>query len=294
MRHYLNFSDLTHAETLSVLGRASEIKKEVKNGVRQPYLLQRQLFMLLEKSSTRTRASFAAAMTQVGGQATELSTADMHLLRGESATDTARVLSSYADVLMLRVVSHDVLLEFASVASCPIINGLSDLSHPCQVLADVLTYQELRGDISGRQITWIGDCNNVLYSWAEAAKLFDCRLRVCCPNAYQKELPGAVEFVNSPVEAASGADLLMTDVWMSMGDTDEEARYAAFAGYQINAAVMSAAATDALFMHCLPAHRGEEVSAEVMDGSQSAVWQQAENRLHAQKALLIFLLDEAK
>lgn len=296
MRHYLNFSDLTAAECASVLAHAAAVKREVKGGVRRPRLEARQLFMVLEKPSTRTRASFAAAMTQAGGRSAELSAADLHLRRGETTADTARALSSYADALMLRVSSHDTLSAFAAAASCPVINGLSDLSHPCQVLADVMTYQELRGELSGRVVAWFGDCNNVLYSWAEAAAMFGCRLRVCCPPAYRRDLPPAAEFVDEPLAAARGADLLMTDVWMSMGDTDERQRYAAFADYQVTTELLAAAAPDALFMHCLPAHRGEEVAAEVIDGEQSAVWTQAENRLHAQKALLIFLLgaDEAE
>ena len=292
MRHYLNFSDLSVGECQALLAHATAIKAAVRRGERKPLLAGRQLLMLFEKPSTRTRASFAAAMAQAGGVATELSSDALQIGRGETIADTARVLSSYADWLMLRVFSHDTLATYAAHASCPVINGLSDLSHPCQVLADVLTYQEQRGEIAGRTVAWFGDCNNVLYSWSEVAAMFGCELRVCCPLAYRRPLPAAGEFVNDINDAAAGADLIMTDVWVSMGDEDAAARRAAFADYQVNESLMQRAAADALFMHCLPAHRGEEVSSTVIDGAQSAVFAQAENRLHAQKALLIFLSEQ--
>lgn len=290
IKNYLNFSDLTAAECGRVLARAIRIKKEVLEGERRPYMLNKQLVMLFEKESTRTRLSFTAAMTQCGGQAREINAADTQMQRGESIADTARVLSSYADALMLRVRSHHTLEEFAKVAACPVINGLSDISHPCQILADVMTYQELRGELAGKKVAWIGDCNNVLYSWAEAAAMFGCHLFIACPQEYRDNALPAGEFADIDA-AVTNADLVMTDVWVSLNDADADARQRAFADYRVSEALMKKAKPDALFMHCLPAHRGEEVDAAVIDGKQSAVWQQAENRLHAQKALLLELLE---
>lgn len=292
-RHYLNFSDLTAAEYHAVLADAERLKADVKQGERRALLAHRLLLMIFEQPSTRTRASFVAAMTQAGGTAKEIALANSQQARGESPADSARVLSAYADAVMIRAHKHESLVDFAACASCPVINGLSDLSHPCQALADVMTYRELRGELAGRRVAWIGDCNNVAYSWAEAARLFECDLIVACPPTYQKPLPGAT-VVESAAAAADGADLVMTDVWASMGQPDVEARAAAFADYQVTPALMQTAAKDALFMHCLPAYRGKEVAAEVIDGDQSVVWQQAENRLHAQKALLIFLISAAE
>lgn len=295
--HYLNFSDLSAAQYDALLTNAVRIKKEVKDDIRRSYLRHRLLLMLFEKHSTRTRASFLAAMTQGDGVANEINMADLQIERGESISDTARVLSSFADWLMLRVARHETLTAFAEHAVCPVINGLSDVSHPCQVLADVMTYREHRGELTGRTIAWLGDCSNVLYSWAEAAAVFGCRLRIACPQPYRRPLPvtatDAVSFTDTPEDAVADADLVMTDVWVSMGDDNADQRRAAFADYQVSAERMALAATDALFMHCLPAHRGEEVAAAVIDGKHSVVWQQAENRLHAQKALLLYLLDEA-
>lgn len=290
MRHFINLSDFSASEAEHLVQRALAVKGEVAAGARRPRLAAHTLLMIFEKPSTRTRVSFLTAMAQAGGTAVELSPESLQIARGEPLADTARVLSAYGDALVIRAMRHDTIETFAAHAGCPVINGLSDLSHPCQVLADVLTFRELRGALAGKTVAWIGDCNNMLYSWAEAAALFDCRLQVACPPAYRTELPQAATFFDTPQAAAAGADLVMTDVWVSMGDEDAEARRQAFAAYRVTAEVMAAAAPQALFMHCLPAHRGEEVDAEVIDGAQSAVWQQAENRLHAQKALLLELL----
>lgn len=290
MKHFLNISDLSAAECERLIARAVQIKAEVAAGQRVPRLAGRTLLMLFEKPSTRTRTSFIAAMAQAGGTAVELPAAGLQLARGEPLADTARVLSAYGDALVIRAQQHATLTTTAAHATCPVVNGLSDASHPCQVLADVMTFQELRGSLAGQHVAWVGDCNNMLVSWAQAAALLQCTLRVACPPAYRCDLPG-VEFCETPQQAADGAALVMTDVWASMGDEDTAARQRAFAAYGVDARVMQAARKDAVFMHCLPAHRGEEVSAEVIDGAQSAVWQQAENRLHAQKALLLHLLD---
>lgn len=296
--HYLNFDDINANECETLLRAAANIKSVTASATASDAamryraargLANRLLVMVFEKSSTRTRVSFAGAMTQAGGAFAEIATDKIHFSRGETVADTARALSSYADALMLRVVSHRTLEDFAEYAFCPVINGLSDLSHPCQTLADVLTFRELRGDLRGRRVAWLGDCNNVLYSWAQAAAMFGCELAVACPPAYRRELPAAV-FYDDIDAAVDGADLVMTDAWVSMGDTDVEARRAAFAPYTVTAQRMALAAPEALFMHCLPAYRGQEVSAEVIDGAQSVVWQQAQNRLHAQKALILFLL----
>jgi ornithine carbamoyltransferase len=253
--------------------------------------------MVFEKSSTRTRMSFEAGMVQLGGHATFLSPRDTQLGRGEPVEDSARVLSRMADVIMVRTFEHEKIECFAAHSRVPVINALTDLYHPCQLLADMQTYHEHRGDISGRTVAWIGDGNNMCHSYINAARQYGFSLNIACPEGYDPDagiLAAAGEcsrIVRDPLAAADGADLVVTDVWASMGQEEEQARREqAFAGYQVNAAIMQAAAPDALFMHCLPAHRGEEVAAEVIDGKQSVVWDEAENRLHAQKALLEYLL----
>ena len=290
--HYLDFDALSADDTAALLAHAAARKAQVKRGIRPPTLAGRVLLMLFELSSTRTRMSFAAAMAQAGGQAQIFDAAQSQRVRGESIADTARAISSMCDAIMIRAHQHDNLLEFAKYSACPVINGLSARSHPCQVLADVLTFQELRGDLGGRKIAWVGDCNNVFFSWAQAAAMFDAELHVACPTSYQPpKFPAGVHVAVSPAAAVADAALVMTDVWVSMGDEQEQLRRrAAFADFQVNAALMAQAAKDAVFMHCLPAHRGEEVAAAVIDGPQSAVWQQSENRLHAQKALLEWLI----
>jgi ornithine carbamoyltransferase len=253
--------------------------------------------MVFEKSSTRTRVSFEAGMAQLGGYAIFLSPRDTHLGRGEPIEDTARVLSRMADAIMIRTFAHETIERFAAHSRVPVINALTDMYHPCQLLADIQTYVEQRGDIRGRKVAWIGDGNNMCHSYINAARQFDFELYIAAPAGYTPN-PGVaaaagslVRLCDSPLEAAAGADLVVTDVWASMGQEDEQKkRVRAFADYQVDARLMDAAAADALFMHCLPAHRGEEVAAEVIDGPRSVVWDEAENRLHAQKALLEMLL----
>ena len=292
IRHYLDFDDLSAAAVGRLLERAAAMKAEIRGGKRTPRFAGRVLMMIFEHPSTRTRASFSAAMAQCGGQAMVFDTAGMQMARGESVADTARAISAMADAILIRAKRHETLTAFAAHSACPIINGLSDRSHPCQTLADILTYQELRGSLQGRKIAWIGDFNNVLFSWAQGAEMFGAEIVVACPPSYcPPQMPAAVSRAESPTHAARDADLVMTDVWAGMGE-DESARRRDFADFAVSAEVMRQAKPDALFMHCLPAHRGEEVAAEVIDGAQSAVWTQAENRMHAQKALLELLMTD--
>jgi len=255
--------------------------------------------MVFEKSSTRTRVSFEAGMAQFGGHAIFLSPRDTQLGRGEPIEDSARVLSSMADCIMVRTFEHEKIERFADFSSVPVINGLTDEVHPCQLLADMQTFLEHRGDIKGKTVTWIGDGNNMCHSYMHAAKLLDFKLNIACPEGYDpmdkfiNETSTHVDLMRDPAQACKNSDLIVTDVWASMGQEDEQSRReAAFTPYQVSTALMSTANSDAIFMHCLPAHREEEVSTEVIDGKQSVVWDEAENRLHAQKALLEFLLVE--
>ena len=296
-RHLLTLLDLSQSEARTLLARAIELKAMLRAGVDYRPLRHRTLAMIFEKASTRTRVSFEAGMVQFGGHAMFLSPRDTQLGRGEPIEDNARVLSRMVDAVMIRTFEHKTLERFAAHSRVPVINGLSDLAHPCQLLADMQTYLEHRGDIRGRRVAWIGDGNNVCNSYINAARVFDFQLCIACPAGFEPNgalLAAAADrcrVVRDPLEAAAGADLVATDVWASMGQEEEQrVRQAAFAGYQVNEAVMGVAAADALFMHCLPAHRGEEVSAGVIDGPQSVVWDEAENRLHAQKALLELLL----
>jgi ornithine carbamoyltransferase len=294
LRHFVNLSDLSPAELRGLLQRAIELKH--RKTAHEP-LKNRVLGMLFEKSSTRTRISFEAGMIQLGGAAIFLSPRDTQLGRGEPVEDSARVISRMVDCIMLRTHSHRTVEVFAEYSRVPVINGLTDRSHPCQLLADMQTWFEQRGDIAGRTVAWIGDGNNMCHSYIEAALMLDFRLKVACPAGYEPTPEylalggGHVEVMRDPVEAARGADLIVTDVWASMGQEEEQTkRVTAFRDYQVDGKLMGLANQDALFMHCLPAHRGEEVSAEVLEGPQSLVWDEAENRLHAQKALLEFLL----
>ncbi|APZ42265.1 ornithine carbamoyltransferase [Acidihalobacter ferrooxydans] len=298
VRHFLSLHDLNGDELRRIISRASELKAIQHRGDRHTPLPGKTLGMIFEKSSTRTRVSFEVGMAQLGGHALFLSPRDTQLGRGEPIEDTARVLSRMVDAVMIRTFAHTTLERFAAHSRVPVINGLSDDIHPCQLLADLQTYQEHRGDIRGRTVAWIGDGNNMCHSWINAAAQLDFKLRVACPEGYDPDArfveaaAGHVEIVRDRLAAATDADLITTDVWASMGQEDEQAkRAAAFADYQVDATLMAKASKDAVFMHCLPAHRGEEVSAEVIDGPQSVVWDEAENRLHAQKALLEFLLD---
>ena len=289
--HYLDFSDLTAAQTRGVLARAAESKAQNRAGKRPPTLAGRMLMLVFERHSTRTRVSFSAAMARAGGQSFVLDAAASQMSRGESAADTARAVSAMCDAVAIRG-GGAMLREFAAHSACPVINGLTEKSHPCQALADVFTFIELRGELEGKKIAWVGDFNNVLFSWSQAAAMFGAELHAACPPEYRpKTAPEGIIFADSAAQAAKDAAAVMTDVWASMGsEAEAEKRRRAFAGYSVDAALMQKAAKDAVFMHCLPAHRGEEVAAEVIDGKQSAVWQQAENRMHVQKALLEFLI----
>jgi ornithine carbamoyltransferase len=289
--------DFSPDELRALLQRAIALKAMQRRGEIHEPLKNRVLGMVFEKSSTRTRVSFEAAMAQFGGHAIFLSPRDTQLGRGEPIEDTARVLSRMVDVIMIRTYEHEKIERFAQYSQVPVINALTDLHHPCQLLADIQTWVELRGDVRGKTVAWIGDGNNMCNSYIDAARQFDFTLRIACPPGYDPNpdllrlARGRCELLRDPLAAANGADVVVTDVWASMGQEQEQtARARAFADYQVTAEVMRRANANAIFMHCLPAHRGEEVSAEVIDGPQSVVWQEAENRLHAQKALLEFLL----
>ena len=294
LRHFLTLRDLTADELRALIEQAIILKKA-------PYsksLENKTLAMIFEKSSTRTRVSFETAMIQLGGHAIFLSSKDSQLGRGETIEDSARVLSQMVDVIMIRTSAHRHLELLAEYATVPVINGLTDLCHPCQLLADMLTYFEKRGDIKGRSVAWVGDGNNVCYSYINAASLLDFQLTIASPKGYRindahlpKIEPSAMRLVDDPYVAVKGADLVVTDVWASMGkETERQKRLQDFEGYRVSKELMAHAKPDALFMHCLPAHRGEEVDAEVIDGPQSVVWEEAGNRLHAQKALLELLM----
>ena len=296
-RHFLTLLDFSPAELNAMIERAIEMKKEHKAGADQRRFPGQVLGMIFAKSSTRTRVSFEAGMTHLGGHAMFLSPNDTQLGRGEPIEDSARVISSMVDIVMIRTFGHDIVETFAAHSSVPVINALTDDYHPCQLLADVQTYVEHRGSIAGKVVTWVGDGNNMAQSYINAARQFDFELRIACPEGYEPSQAlldansNRVSIVRDPVAAAEGADLVVTDVWASMGQEEEQkAREAAFAGYQVNGELMSRAASDALYMHCLPAHRGEEISAELMDAADTVIWDEAENRLHAQKALMETLL----
>jgi ornithine carbamoyltransferase len=296
-RHFLTLLDLGADELRQLVQRAIELKAWHRADRMHEPLRHRILAMVFDKSSTRTRMSFEAGMAQLGGHAIFLSPRDTQLGRGENIEDSARVLSRMSDVIMIRTFEHSKLERFAEYSSVPVINALTDSYHPCQLLADMQTYFEHRGDIRGRTVAWIGDGNNMCHSYINAAHRFDFQLNIACPEGYHPDadiLAAAgdrIRMLDSAEDAARNADLVTTDVWASMGQEEEQdKRVRAFADYQVNAGIMRAAARDALFMHCLPAHRGEEVSADVIDGPQSVVWDEAENRLHAQKALLELLL----
>jgi ornithine carbamoyltransferase len=295
-RHFLSLLDLTPDELRAIITRASELKTINQSGTLHETLRNRILAMVFEKSSTRTRMSFEAGMAQLGGHAIYLSPRDTQIGRGEPIEDTARVLSRMADAIMIRTFEHSKIERFAAYSEVPVINALTDMYHPCQLLADIQTWIELRGDIAGKTVAWIGDGNNMCHSYINAARQFGFNLHIAAPAGYtpdehlMTEAGQRVTLFDNPVEAAGDTDLVVTDVWASMGQEEEQARRVkAFADFQVNATVMSATKPDALFMHCLPAHRGEEVSEDVIDGAQSVVWDEAENRLHAQKALLEFL-----
>lgn len=297
IRHFLSLLDLDSDELRSLLLRATELKKIQHSGENYAPFQNKTLAMLFDKSSTRTRASFEAGMAQFGGHALFLSSKDTQLGRGEPVEDTARVLTRMVDIIMVRTFAHNTIERFASEATVPVINGLTDLFHPCQLLADLQTWFEKRGDIRGATVTWIGDGNNMCHSYINAARLLNFNLRVGYPEGYAPnrmivEAAGdCIYLTNDAHDAARDSDLVVTDVWASMGQEEEQKqREKAFASFQVNRELMQKANKDALFMHCLPAHRDEEVTSEVLEGPQSVVWDEAENRLHAQKALIEFLL----
>lgn len=297
VRHFLTLLDLEPAELDWVINRAIELKKMQHAGEIYEPLKNQVLGMIFEKSSTRTRISFEAGMTQFGGSAIFLSSRDTQLGRGEPIEDSARVMSRMVDAIMIRTFEHEIVEKFAAYSQVPVINALTDDFHPCQLLADMQTYVEHRGSIKGKTVTWVGDGNNMCHSYINAARQFDFKLNVAAPEGFDpseylmQENADRVTLFRDPKEAVAGSDLIVTDVWASMGQEEEQKeREAKFAGFQVNQELMNLANKDALFMHCLPAHRGEEVSAEVMDNPDSVVWDEAENRLHAQKALLEFLM----
>lgn len=299
-RHFLSMMDYTPDELLGLIRRGVELKDLRNRGVLLEPLKNRVLGMIFEKSSTRTRLSFEAGMIQLGGQAIFLSHRDTQLGRGEPIADSAKVMSRMLDAVMIRTYAHANLTEFAANSRVPVINGLSDDLHPCQLLADMQTFLEHRGSIKGKTVAWIGDGNNMCNSYIEAAIRFDFQLRVACPLGYEPNpeflaLAGdRVKVVRDPETAVTGAHLVSTDVWTSMGQEEETAqRMALFAPFQVTRALLDLAAEDVLFMHCLPAHRGEEISMDLLDDPRSVAWDQAENRLHAQKALLEFLVAPA-
>lgn len=298
IKHFLKFNDLTLKELDYILQRARWIKNEFKHYRRYWPLMDRTLAMIFDKNSTRTRLSFEAGMYQLGGSAIYLSTRDTQLGRGEPVEDAAKVISRMVDLVMIRTFEHNIIERFAENSRVPVINGLTDEYHPCQILGDIFTYIEHRGSIAGKTIAWIGDSNNVCNTWLQAAEVFDFNVHVSTPPGYEVEPERAglystdhYEQFACPHEAVKNADLVTTDVWTSMGfEAEEEARRNDFADFCVDEEMMSYAKKDALFMHCLPAHRGEEVTSEVLDGPQSVVWEEAENRLHTQKALMEYLL----
>ncbi|SNQ62279.1 ornithine carbamoyltransferase [Candidatus Methanoperedens nitratireducens] len=298
--HLLSLADLSYEELIDILDIASDLKEKRARGKTSTGLKNKSLAMIFEKSSTRTRVSFEVAMIELGGHAIYLNYKDIQLGRGESVADTARVMARYVHAIMARVYKHETLTELSKYSTVPVINGLSDLEHPCQILADLLTVREYKGKLKGLNFSWIGDGNNVCNSAILACALTGMKITVACPEGYEpnseilnkaRDIGGTVSVIRDPVKAAKNADIFYTDVWVSMGDEEEyEQRLRDFKPYQINSKLLEQAKHDVMVLHCLPAHRGEEITAEVVDGPNSAVFDQAENRLHAQKALLLKLL----
>ncbi len=298
MRHFLQFKDLRAEEYAYLFERTRTIKTRFKNYERYQPLVDRTLAMIFEKASTRTRVSFEAGMYQMGGSVVHLTTGDSHMGRAEPIEDSARVISRMVDLVLIRTYEHTKIEAFAAHSRVPVINGLTNEFHPCQILTDVFTYIEHRGSIQGKVVAWVGDGNNMANTWLQAADILGFTLHISTPGGYEVD-PSVAGITSSqcykvfadPLDACRGANLVTTDVWTSMGYESENAvRMAAFADWCVDTEMMAAAAPDALFMHCLPAHRGEEVAAEVIDGPQSVVWDEAENRMHAQKALMEYLL----
>jgi ornithine carbamoyltransferase len=305
LRHFVDLTDISREELRGMVESSLAMKvarKKSRTGEKKP-LAGQMLAMIFDKPSTRTRVSFDVARRPLGGETIVLTGPEMQLGRGETIADTARVMSRYVDAIMIRTLDHEIVTEFARHASVPVINGLTKFSHPCQVMADVMTFEEHRGPIRGRTVAWTGDSNNVLTSWMHAAERFEFALKVANPPELKpkqglldwiKKSGAAIQILDDPEKAAAGADCVVTDTWVSMGDEQAKAnRHNLLKRYQVNAKLMSAAKPDALFMHCLPAHRGEEVTDEVMDGRHSVVFDEAENRLHAQKGILTWCLNAA-
>jgi ornithine carbamoyltransferase len=298
VKHFLQFKDLNREELEYIFARARWIKAKFKGYQQYWPLSDRTLVMIFEKASTRTRLSFEAGIQQLGGSAIYLNTRDSQLGRGEPVEDAAQVISRMSDLVMIRTFDQEIIERFAAHSRVPVINGLTNEYHPCQILADILTFIEHKGPIQGKTVAWIGDSNNVCNTWLQAAEVLDFNVHVSTPPGYEVEVERAglyghahFEEFADPMQAAKDADLVTTDVWTSMGfEAESEERLRDFADWQVDAEMMQVAAKDALFMHCLPAHRGEEVAAEVIDGPHSVVWDEAENRLHVQKALMEYLL----
>ena len=294
-KHFVDLADFDGAELKAILDKAGALKRVRRTPEATRPLAGKVLAMIFERPSTRPRVSFDVGMRELGGETIMLTGAEMQLGRGETISDTAKVLSRYVDAIMIRMLDHNAVRELASAATVPVINGLTKLSHPCQIMADIMTFEEKKGPIRGRTIAWTGDANNVLGSWIQAAPRFGFKLNIATPEdlaprreviaAAQRE-GGDVSWTSDPYQAVERADCVVTDCWVSMGDEDAGRRHNLLKAYQVNKQLMSAANSDAIFMHCLPAHRGEEVTDEVMDGPQSVVFDEAENRLHAQKGIL--------
>lgn len=296
-RHFLTLLDLSPSELQGLIARAIELKAMHAQGDTPPLFPNKVLGMIFEKSSTRTRVSFEAGMAQLGGHALFLSPRDTQLGRGEPIEDSARVLSRMVDIVMIRTFAHATVEQFAAYSEVPVINALTDEYHPCQLLADIQTFTEHRGPIDGKSVAWVGDGNNMCQSYINAARQWNFELRIACPPGFEPDADlmaqnrDRITLCKSPQEAVHNSDLVVTDTWASMGQEEEQqARERAFEGYQVNAELMSYARSDALFMHCLPAYRGKEVCAELMEAPNAVIWDEAENRLHAQKALIEFLL----
>lgn len=298
-RHFLTLADINRAELQQIITRAIELKAMLRAGKAPELLNNKVLAMIFEKNSTRTRVSFESGVAKLGGHAIFLSTKDSQLGRGEPIEDSARCIASMVDMVMIRTYAHDTVERFAEYSRVPVINGLTDEYHPCQLLADIQTYVEQRGSLAGKTVAWVGDGNNMCNSYIQAAELCDFELRIATPKGFEPEdefvapYQNRVTLTNDPRAAVAGADLVVTDTWASMGQEDEKKqREKIFSGYQVNKELMSFAKTDALFMHCLPAYRGKEVSAEILDAPDAVVWEEAENRMHAQNALMEFLFNQ--
>jgi ornithine carbamoyltransferase len=297
-RHFLSLQDFSAATLRGILDLAADLKTRLKAGERPRLLEDKTLAMIFERQSTRTRVSFDVGMRQLGGETLMLTGQEMQLAREETLADTARVMSRYVDAIMIRILDHDDLMELAGASTVPVINGLTRRDHPCQVMADIMTFEEHRGPIKGKKIAWVGDSNNVMASWVHATRLFGNTLAIACPEEFGpdqamradiKRAGAGVRLTDDPAEATKDADLIITDTWVSMGDTDASERRKVLKPYRVDTTLMGRAKSDALFMHCLPAHRGDEVTDEVIDGPQSVVFDEAENRLHVQKAILCWV-----